>query len=44
MKGGLSLQQIGIMVGALVVVGLVSTYYKPLKELVKIPDTDKDGK
>jgi hypothetical protein len=41
MKGGLSLQQVGVMVGALVVVGLVSTYYTTLKELVKIPDTDK---
>lgn len=42
MKGGLSLNQIGLMIGALVVVGFVSTYYKTLKELVKIPDTNKE--
>ena len=39
---GLSLQQIGLMAGALAVVGFVSTYYKTLKELVKIPETNKE--
>jgi hypothetical protein len=38
----LSLNQIGLMVGALVVVGFVSTYYKELKDLVKIPDRSKE--
>jgi len=40
MKGKLSLEQVGIMIGALVVVGLVSTYYKQLKDLTKIPDSN----
>lgn len=41
MKGGISLEKIGIMVGALIVVGFVSTYFTTLKELVKITDSNK---
>jgi hypothetical protein len=42
MKGRLSLEQIGLMVGALVVVGFVSTYYHTLKDMLKIPDRSKE--
>jgi hypothetical protein len=39
MKGVPSLQQIGLMVGALAVVGFVSVYFKELKDLLRVPES-----
>jgi hypothetical protein len=35
---GLSTKQIGVMVGAIVVVALVSTYFEPLKATLRVKD------
>jgi hypothetical protein len=42
MKSPVSLKQVGAMVGAIAVVLFVSAYFHELKELVKIPDTNKE--
>jgi hypothetical protein len=41
MKLTKSLQQIAVMTGAIAVIFFVSAYFQDLKELVKIPDTNK---
>lgn len=35
---GLSIKKIGIILGALVVVGLVSAYFEPLKATLRVRD------
>lgn len=42
MKLAKTLQQIALMTGAIAVVLFVSAYFQDLKELVKIPDTNKE--
>jgi len=40
----LSLKQVGIIVGAIVVVGLVSTYFEPLKKTLRVRDESGSSK
>jgi len=35
---GLSSKQIGIIIGAFIVVGLVSTYFEPLKDRLRVKE------
>jgi hypothetical protein len=35
---GLSIKQIGTIIGAIIVVGLVSTYFEPLKATLRVKE------
>jgi len=43
MKGSLSLKQVAVMAGAIVVVTLVSIYFKDLKKAVAVPGPRSSG-
>ena len=36
---GLSTKQMGVMLGAIVIVALVSTYFEPLKNTLRVKDS-----
>ena len=41
-KARLFIEKVGLVIGSLIVVAFVSMYHANLKELVKIPDSNKE--
>jgi hypothetical protein len=42
MKKRLFIEKVGLIIGSLIVVAFISVYHANLKEMVKIPDSNKE--